>query len=98
MFVTYVLYSEKFDKIYIGYTVDLIDRFNSHNKLATKGFTIKFRPWKVVIVEFFENKTEAMKREKQLKSSRGRDYIRKLISSGSHPSADGRQFESGPRY
>ena len=98
MFVTYVLYSGKFDKIYIGYTADLIDRFKSHNKLATKGYTVKFRPWKVVIVEFFENKSDALIREKQLKSSKGRQYIRKVISEGSYPSVDGRQFESGPRY
>ena len=43
MFVTYVLYSEKFDKIYIGYTSDLINRFHSHNSLAKKGYSIKFR-------------------------------------------------------
>jgi len=76
MFVTYVLYSDNHDKIYIGYTADLIDRFHSHNKLATKGFTVKFRPWEVIHVEFFDSKQEAMKREKELKSSRGRNFIR----------------------
>ena len=76
MFVTYVLHSDISDKIYIGYTADLINRFHSHNELATKGFTIKFRPWKVVYVEFHESKEEAMKREKELKSSRGRNFIR----------------------
>ena len=59
MFVTYVLYSANHDKIYIGYTSDLIDRFHSHNEFATKSYTIKFRPWKVVYVEFFESKQEA---------------------------------------
>jgi putative endonuclease len=76
MFVTYVLYSKAPDKIYIGYTSDLIDRFHSHNRFATKGFTTKFRPWTVVYVEFFDSKSEAMKREKELKSSRGRNFIR----------------------
>ena len=75
MFVTYILYSVAFEKIYIGYTSDLIDRFRSHNELATKGFTVNFRPWKVVHVEFFDSKQEAMKREKELKSSRGRNFI-----------------------
>ncbi|ASS50852.1 MAG: endonuclease [Candidatus Fluviicola riflensis] len=68
MFVTYVLYSITHDKIYVGYTSDLIDRFHSHNELATKGFTIKFRPWTVEYVEFFDSKVEAMRREKELKS------------------------------
>ncbi len=47
----------------------------SHNQLATKGWTIKFRPWKVVHTEEFDNKADAMKREKQLKSAKGREYI-----------------------
>jgi hypothetical protein len=29
MYVVYVLYSQRFDKIYIGYTSDLIDMFKS---------------------------------------------------------------------
>ncbi len=79
MFVTYILYSSAHNKIYIGYTSDLIDRFHSHNEFATKGYTIKFRPLQVVYVEFFDSKHEAMKREKELKSSRGRDFIRTKI-------------------
>jgi predicted GIY-YIG superfamily endonuclease len=33
----------------------------------------------VLDVEFFSSKKEAMKREKQLKSARGRQYARSLI-------------------
>lgn len=62
MFVTYVLYSHRFDQIYIGHTRDLIDRFKSHNELGTKGHTSKYRPWMVVLVEFFETKSEATRR------------------------------------
>ena len=76
MFVTYALYSKKYNKIYIGYTTDLIDRFYSHNIHSTKGYTKNFRPWIVVYVEFHELKSTAMQRENQLKSSRGRDFIR----------------------
>ena len=79
MFVTYVLYSTVHNKIYIGYTSDLIDRFHSHNEFATKGYTIKFRPWELIYVEFFDLKLDAIKREKELKSSRGRDFIRNTI-------------------
>ena len=79
MFVTYVLYSKKFDKIYIGYTSDLINRFHSHNSLAKKGYSIKFRPWEVLHLEFSDSKSDAMNREKQLKTSRGRAFIKELI-------------------
>ncbi|MHA8050540.1 GIY-YIG nuclease family protein [Aquirufa sp. ROCK-SH2] len=81
MFVTYVLYSIKFDEIYIGYTSSLIDRFHSHNYLSNKGYTVKFRPWIVAYVEFFESKSEALSREKELKSSVGRRFIREYISN-----------------
>ena len=65
MFVTYVLYSEKFNQLYIGYTSDLMNRFHSHNSFATKGHTIKYRPWIVAYVEFHETKNQALTREKQ---------------------------------
>jgi putative endonuclease len=79
MFTVYVLYSEKHDKIYIGYTSDLINRFLSHNELAKKGWTIKFRPWEIVHTEVFETKVEAMRREKELKGGQGRQWIRQIL-------------------
>ncbi|TKB97264.1 GIY-YIG nuclease family protein [Pedobacter cryotolerans] len=79
MFTVYVLYSIKFNKIYVGYTSDLEQRLLSHNAFATKGYTIKYRPWEVLFTEQFGSKTEATKREKQLKSGVGREMIWNLI-------------------
>ncbi len=79
MFTTYVLYSVSYDKIYNGYTSDMVERLKSHNALATKGYTIKVRPWIIVYTEDFELKSDPMKREKELKSSRGRNFIREHI-------------------
>ncbi len=53
IFTVYVLFSAKFNKIYIGFTSDLIKRFYSHNQLSKKGFTIKYRPWFVCYTEVF---------------------------------------------
>ena len=75
--VVYILYSEKYDRFYKGYTTSLIERFKSHNELATKGYTMRYRPWKVVHVEFFDNKKSALKREDFLKSGAGRSWTRK---------------------
>jgi len=74
----YVLYSEKFNKHYTGYSCDIVDRFLSHNKKATKGFTIRYRPWTIILVEEFETKSQALQREKWLKSGVGRDYIKSI--------------------
>ena len=75
IFSVYILFSSTYNKIYIGYTSNLIQRFYSHNNLGTKGYTVKFRPWLVIYTELFENKSDAMKREKQLKSAKGRKWI-----------------------
>lgn len=79
MFTVYVLYSQKYDQIYIGATSDLANRFLSHNELATKGHTVKFRPWVITYTEEFETKTEELKREAQLKTANGRAYAWSVI-------------------
>jgi putative endonuclease len=79
MFTVYVLYSGSFKKIYVGYTSNLELRLKSHNELAKKGWTIKFRPWKLIHTEIFEDKQKAMRREKELKSAKGREWIWELV-------------------
>ena len=79
MFTVYVLYSERFDKIYIGFTNDIDNRFKSHNELGKKGWTIKFRPWAILHTESFDTKATAIEWEKQLKSAKGRAFIRELV-------------------
>ena len=80
-YVVYILISLSADKHYVGYTSNLISRFESHNKLGRKGFTVRYRPWHVLRVEFFNTKTEAIKREKFLKSGRGREWMKENISN-----------------
>ena len=79
LFHVYVLHSARLNKIYIGFTSDLQARLLSHNERATKGWTIKFRPWSLIYTEPFATKAEAMRREKELKSATGRKYIRERI-------------------
>ena len=74
-YTVYALYSPKFEKIYIGYTSDLDNRLKSHNHLANKGYTVKFRPWIVVHAEEYNSKKEAIIREKSLKSAKGRRFV-----------------------
>ena len=79
MFTVYVLYSEKYDKLYVGYTSDLKQRLLSHNELSRKGWTVKYRPWELIYTDEFTDKSSAMKRERELKSHKGRDFLRTLI-------------------
>ena len=79
MYWVYILRSIDFNKFYIGYTSDLEKRLFSHNHLSNKGWTKKFQPWEVVHSEAFELKSDAMTREKQLKSQKGREFIKNEI-------------------
>jgi putative endonuclease len=79
MYTVYVLYSQKHDEIYIGYTSDLENRLLSHNELATKGHTVKFRPWVIAYIEEYLTKPEAMKREARLKTANGRAFAWSII-------------------
>ncbi|KGE15628.1 excinuclease ABC C subunit domain protein [Sphingobacterium deserti] len=78
-YTVYVIYSSSYNKIYIGYTSDLEGRLLSHNELGRKGWTIAFRPWRLLYTEEYSRKQDAMRREKELKSARGRLFIRALI-------------------
>jgi len=81
MFTVYVLFSPKFRKIYVGFTANLEQRMIAHNQLAKKGFTVKFRPWEILFTEQFESKTDAMRREKALKTAAGRAFIWSIINN-----------------
>ncbi len=65
----------------MGYTSHLIERFKSHNHLGKKGYTLKYRPWEVIHVEFFTTKAEALQREQFFKTGIGREHIKEIISN-----------------
>jgi putative endonuclease len=79
MYFVYALYSPNYNKIYIGSSSNPLGRLDSHNTFGKKGHTLKYRPWKIVYTERFAIKKDALIREKQLKSAKGREFIWKLI-------------------
>ena len=80
MWFVYIIYSEKLDRYYIGYTDDIPWRLERHN-LGWGRFTKGGIPWKLVYSEKFANKQEAMKREKEIKRKKNRIYIEHLIQN-----------------
>jgi putative endonuclease len=83
MYTVYILHSAKYQKTYVGFTSDLSSRLESHNHLATKGWTINYRPWTLLYTEIYETKRDAMAREKELKSGHGRVFIKSLLNDNS---------------
>ncbi|MCL4397895.1 GIY-YIG nuclease family protein [Patescibacteria group bacterium] len=81
-YFVYALYNAEGNKIYIGQTSDIDRRLKEHNLKVGKHYTAQARgEWKVIYKEYLESKTEALKREKQLKSCQGRLFIKKLIAN-----------------
>ena len=81
----YILYSSALDKFYIGHTEDEItERLRRHNS-NHKGFTGGIGDWQIVYTEIFADKKRAYARERQLKNSKSRKMIEKLISGLEHP-------------
>ncbi|MDP2036663.1 MAG: GIY-YIG nuclease family protein [Ignavibacteria bacterium] len=83
-----MLYSPSIDKYYTGYTENLGLRISRHNSRWGK-FSSRGIPWKLVYNEEFENKSDAIKRENEIKSKKSKNYIENLIRH-----AGGREFES----
>ena len=78
MFTVYAIYSKSIDRIYIGQTSDLELRLRNHREF-NKGFTARANDWEVIHTEEVESRREALKREKQLKTSAGRRFLRSKI-------------------
>ncbi|EKE18811.1 MAG: hypothetical protein ACD_9C00225G0001 [uncultured bacterium] len=80
MFFTYVIKNEQSGKIYIGQTESVEKRLQRHNgilKSKNTSYTHKNKGiWVVVYMEEFESRIEAIRREKELKSFRGREFIK----------------------
>jgi len=66
MFFTYVLYSEKLKKYYLGSTSDLDDRLDRDNSGRSK-FTKMGIPWRVITFFEFQTRSEAIRLEKKIK-------------------------------
>ena len=81
MYFTYVLYSPGYDRIYIGQTDNPEKRLERHNLGLVKS-TKAYRPWKLIHYESFPSRSEAVKREKELKSHQGRNFIRNQLLNG----------------
>lgn len=81
MFVTYVLKNTVTGKHYIGSTNDICRRLSEHNRGQTKS-TKQEGEWKLIYSESYNTSIEAYHRERQIKSYKGGNAFKKLISAG----------------
>ncbi|MGE5418870.1 MAG: GIY-YIG nuclease family protein [Chloroflexota bacterium] len=79
MYKVYILYSEKLNRYYVGYTNDFERRITEHNRIKGK-YTDTGIPWILVYSEEHIDKKAAMEREKFIKSRKSKQFIIDLIT------------------
>ena len=80
MFYTYILISEKDDKFYVGYADNLKRRIKQHNDGDVESTKYR-RPLKLIYYEVCLNQKDAIHREKYLKTTYGKRYIRNRLKN-----------------
>lgn len=78
MFYVYVLKSQSSGRRYLGYTSNLKKRLDDHNTGESR-YTKNRGPGELAYKELHVTKTEALKREKFLKSGKGREFLDKIM-------------------
>jgi putative endonuclease len=81
MYYTYIIYSTKFDRFYVGHSEDVAARLVRHNNKAVSS-TKSYIPWQIVYYEEFSSRVEASNRELEIKKKKSRKYIEFLIDGG----------------
>jgi putative endonuclease len=76
----YILYSEKRDRYYYGHSSDVYIRLVRHNEGWSKS-TKSGIPWKLVYYEKYSTKSEAIKRELEVKGWKSRKLVVDLIEN-----------------
>ncbi len=64
---------------YTGMTEDLQKRLIEHNSKSLSSWTKRGNKWKIIYSEAFQNKTDALKREKWFKSGVGREFLKNNV-------------------
>ncbi|SHJ81701.1 GIY-YIG nuclease family protein [Pseudozobellia thermophila] len=77
-FFAYILYSATLDRYYVGSTQDMSVRLEEHLK-NHRGFTSKAKDWEVKYTESHPTRSEALRREGQIKKWKSRKMIERLI-------------------
>ncbi|MFA6281028.1 MAG: GIY-YIG nuclease family protein [Candidatus Omnitrophota bacterium] len=78
MYFVYVLISDFDGKFYIGFTNNVAQRLKDHN--SAKVFSISSRrPFRIVYYEAHLSKTDAIRRERYFKTSKGKITLKQML-------------------
>jgi putative endonuclease len=76
--MVYVLRSDRNGQLYVGYTTNLKNRIERHNKgnvISTKSK----RPWKLIFAEAYISQSDALRREQYFKTTQGKIALKHML-------------------
>ena len=79
MITVYVIESLQDQTWYTGIALDAFKRLADHNK-GKNRFTKGHMPWRIIYSELQDDWASARKREKYLKSSAGKNWLKKYLN------------------
>jgi len=82
-FQTYILRSDTTGRFYIGHTENLTKRIFEHNNNRTPSIRNR-GPWKLFYSEAYQTRSEAARRERQIKRMKSRLFIESLADECRH--------------
>jgi putative endonuclease len=77
MYYVYAIKSVIRNYIYVGLTADTERRIAEHNDKKEKT-TRSYAPFKTILIEEYDTRIDARKRERYLKSGAGKEYLKSL--------------------
>lgn len=78
MFYIYILKSKVDNKLYTGFSSNLKERIKEHHSGGVQS-TKNRRPLELIYYEAYKEKLQALKREKFLKTTKGKQQLRKQL-------------------
>jgi len=77
-YYVYILHNPIKNFIYIGYSTNLRNRFSQHSNGESKS-TKEYLPLELIHYEAYYNRKDAKRREKYLKSSKGKTTLKTML-------------------
>ena len=76
--IVYILFSQKLNKFYTGFTTNLNIRLEFHKNAENRKFTHKAMDWEVFFTIECSSKKQGLAIEKHIKNMKSKTYIRNL--------------------
>lgn len=95
MYYVYVIQSQVNDRLYIGQTNNLERRLDEHNS-GKSIYTKTIKPFTLLYNETFATRKEAVNREIELKSGKGREWLKAYMMTRAVALGDRYRPLSGP--